>query len=308
MNDDPIVAHDSDAASVAVEQPPLVKQGWLRALLFVVAIVPTVLIWAAASVVILHLSGIDLHEGQEASLLHPVGIAIQAVYLLTALGLIWAFRRFVDRRSFVSLGFSLKAPFGRHLLYGLIWGVSLMAAVFGLTYALGGITVASTQFPIGQLVILVFTLLPAAVLEEVLLRGYLLHNLMQSTNRYVAVLFISLLFALGHSFNANLSITGLANIVLAGILLGVYYVHRQNLWFPMALHFAWNYMQSPVLGSPVSGAVTPSVLTLNVTGSDLLTGGKFGFEGSLVTTVLTIVAILAVHFTYRIKEERPAAS
>lgn len=306
MNDETLPTPEN-VIPISTEQSPLIRQGWLRALLFLIAMVPAVFIWGIANVLIIRAVGADYQSDTE-TLLQPIGIAIQALYLGTTLLVIWAFRRFIDRRSFVSLGFSFETPVVRHLVYGLFWGVGLMVVVFGLTFALGGFSITSTQFPANKLAILFFTLLPAAALEEVIMRGYLLHSLMQSTNRYIALLFTSMLFALGHGFNDNVTFLALANIVLAGLLLGIYYIHRQNLWFPIALHFAWNYMQSPILGSPVSGAVTPSILTLDFTGSNLITGGKFGFEGSLVTTVVTIVAILVVHFTYRTKKEQSATS
>lgn len=286
----------------ASEPTPLIRWGWLRALTFLVSIVPLAVIWALISSLIIFATGVDFHSEAE-SLYHPVGAITNWIMLLTAILWIWLFRRFIDRRSLVSVGFSLKAPYVRHMIQGLLWGIGLIVAIFGLTYALGGISISATQFPVWKLVVMAISLLAAAALEEVLIRGYLLHNLMQSTDRYIALLFTSMLFAVMHGFNDNVGFLALGNIVLAGLLLGVYYIHRQNLWLPIALHFGWNYIQGPVLGSPVSGASTPSLLTLDFTGNDLLTGGEFGFEASLVATVVLIVAILAIHFTYRAKPE-----
>ena len=83
------------------------------------------------------------------------------------------------------------------------------------------------------------------------------------------------------------------NLLLAGILLGSAYIYTRNLWFAIALHWFWNWLQGPVLGFEVSGnAFGESLLTLDTSaGSALLNGGPFGFEGSLICTVLMLAAI-----------------
>jgi membrane protease YdiL (CAAX protease family) len=80
------------------------------------------------------------------------------------------------------------------------------------------------------------------------------------------------------------------NLMLAGMLLGASFIYTRNLWFPISLHLFWNWFQGPVLGYQVSGTSTyPSVLTLRFAENDVLNGGAFGFEGSLICTVLMIV-------------------
>ena len=104
-----------------------------------------------------------------------------------------------------------------------------------------------------------------------------------------------------HLGNANISTVGFINIILAGILLGIYYIHKQNLWFPIGIHFTWNLFQGPVLGFEVSGYETVSVINQTVQGNELLTGGEFGFEASLLATVLMVVAIIVIHFQFKEK-------
>jgi len=307
MNPEPQSPIDQEVNAASSAPQPAVRAGWLRFLLFLVALIPVVFLQGVLAVIIMFVAGVDLNRSYDV-MFEPLGIIIAVLNLLTVVVAVWLFRRFLDRQSFRSLGFSLAAPFGRHLVEGILWGVGLILVIFGVTLALGGIRVTSVQFPAGSMLVLAAILIPAAISEELILRGYMLNNLMQSTSRYVALLFISLLFAFFHSFNANLSTMGLVNIVLAGLLLGVYYVHRQNLWLPITLHIAWNYVQGPVLGSPISGNATPSVLTLDFTGSDLVTGGEFGFEASLVTSVVLLLATVAMHFVYRVRTSRPIAA
>ena len=72
------------------------------------------------------------------------------------------------------------------------------------------------------------------------------------------------------------------------------------------LHWFWNWLQGPVLGYEVSGMDSgETLLTLRLTGSDLLTGGSFGFEGSLLCTVLLVVGTLAIvgYYEWRGRKE-----
>jgi uncharacterized protein len=90
----------------------------------------------------------------------------------------------------------------------------------------------------------------------------------------------------------------LVNIFLAGILLGVNYIYTRNLWFGWLLHFSWNFFQGSVLGYNISGLTLQPVLTQEMKGADWLTGGQFGFEGSVVSAVLQLLAILILVFVY----------
>ena len=95
-----------------------------------------------------------------------------------------------------------------------------------------------------------------------------------------------------HIGNPNMSAIPLFNLFLAGLFLGIYCIHRKNLWFPIGAHFTWNYFQGPVLGFEVSGNVVDSIFIQSLAGSDLITGGQFGFEGSIILTTFMIIGII----------------
>ena len=63
------------------------------------------------------------------------------------------------------------------------------------------------------------------------------------------------------------------------------------LWLPIGLHFAWNFFQGPVFGFPVSGTQTSTLLQLEPVGPELLTGGRFGPEASLVGVAAELLGI-----------------
>lgn len=193
------------------------------------------------------------------------------------------------------LGMSLKGR-GKDLLAGLGVAVLLYAVGFGTSLLMGIVEIASVQWvPRDLLGTLLFFLL-VAVTEEVMLRGFVLGRMLSAgMNRFVALFLSSALFSAMHLFNPNFALLPFVNILLAGCLLGASFLYTRNLCFPVVLHWFWNWLQGPVLGYEVSGMDSgETLLTLRLTGSDLLTGGSFGFEGSLLCTVLLVVGTLAI--------------
>lgn len=174
-------------------------------------------------------------------------------------------------------------------LRGGVWGIALIGvaalAVVLLTEVRHG---RGVGFPIGEL-LLVF--LPAAIHEELVFRGYPFQKLVR-VNRTLAVVFVALLFAGLHANNSSVTLIGLMNIFLGGVLLGVAYLRYGRLWFPIGLHFAWNLMTGPILGHEVSGYQgEDTVFTESGQGPWWLSGGEFGLEGSVVMTVVELLAI-----------------
>lgn len=185
---------------------------------------------------------------------------------------------------------------GKDLLAGLGVAVLLYAVGFGTSLLMGTVEIASVQWvPRDLLGTLLFFLL-VAVTEEVMLRGFVLGRMLSAgMNRFVALFLSSALFSAMHLFNPNFALLPFVNILLAGCLLGASFLYTRNLCFPVVLHWFWNWLQGPVLGYEVSGMDSgETLLTLRLTGSDLLTGGSFGFEGSLLCTVLLVVGTLAI--------------
>lgn len=205
------------------------------------------------------------------------------------------------------LGMSLKGR-GKDLLAGLGVAVLLYAVGFGTSLLMGTVEIASVQWvPRDLLGTLLFFLL-VAVTEEVMLRGFVLGRMLsEGMNRFVALFLSSALFSAMHLFNPNFALLPFVNILLAGCLLGASFLYTRNLCFPVVLHWFWNWLQGPVLGYEVSGTDSgQSLLTLRLTGSDLLTGGSFGFEGSLLCTVLLVVGTLAIVAYYERRGRKEA--
>lgn len=293
----PLDSNEPGSLSTELSEPqPGIKRGWIRALL----LLP---VWAVgvivSSLIAILAYGVTSSDELLAGVVTESGMVIQGVQLLFTLIPVYLFRRFIDRRSFCSLGFQFDRPFRRDLLVGMAMGIGLIGLVFLILLGTNNIVVTNIQSPGSTFAIAVVVMMMVGLGEELIMRGYIQNNLMTSMNKYAALFLTSLLFSAGHFLNPNASALGLVNIILAGLLLGIYYVHQQNLWLPMGMHFTWNLFQGSVFGSQVSGVEIESVISFENTGSDLLTGGSFGFEASIITTGVIIVAIAALHLIYR---------
>lgn len=197
-----------------------------------------------------------------------------------------------EHLPFSSLGLSSLRGRMPDVLMGALVALIIYAIGFGVLYISGEVHVTKVSFDIESLLLSFLLMLLVAFTEELCVRGFILGHLLDAgLNRYVALSLSALLFSLMHLFNPNFSFLPFLNIILAGLLLGSTYIYTRNLWFPIALHLFWNWLQGPILGFEVSGGeFGNSLLTLAFPSNTLFNGGEFGFEGSIVCTVLLIVA------------------
>ena len=284
---------------------PLIRLGWLRALLFFIASFITSQIFAGIGMVVaLLISGFDISalSNQDAIIdeLNKINflLLLKIIEFFALMFCLWLFMKFIDRKPLMSLGLKYEG-FQQDFKFGLILGAGLIAIGFFSLFILGYVRVESFSFPFLDIVLYFILFVVVAFHEEIMLRGYILRSLMESMNRYLALAISSLIFMTVHLLNPNISFLGVVNLFLAGIVLGIYYVHKSNLWLPIGMHLTWNFFQGPIFGFEVSGIKSQSLIKQTVNGSDLITGGKFGFEASLLATVLIVVVILYLDKNYR---------
>lgn len=201
----------------------------------------------------------------------------------------------VERRPFVELGLVVKGH-AKDLLYGTLVAVLLYMIGFGCSLALGVVKVESFHLDWSSLTISWIFFLMVALTEEIMVRGYVLGRLLQTRlNKFVSLFISSLFFAALHIFNPNVALLPMVNLLLAGMLLGASMLYVRNLCFPIALHLFWNWIQGPILGYQVSGNdFGTSLLKLHLSQANVLNGGAFGFEGSLICTVLMVVFTILI--------------
>jgi membrane protease YdiL (CAAX protease family) len=136
-----------------------------------------------------------------------------------------------------------------------------------------------------------FMLIPAALVEELAMRGYLLTVLIDGVGKPFAVAITSVLFALLHLLNPDPTILSTAMVALAGLFLATIRLTTGSLWAAWIAHLAWNVVQAIVLHSPLSGVPLPTPgYRLVDHGPEWLTGGAWGPEGGLAAAAGMLVA------------------
>ena len=278
-----------------ITSAPRIKYGWLRAILFFISFFIFIAVFDLIGIAIVssiseysfeeYISDTDLLMENKMMLLMMVS------QLFGTLFTVWLFQKFVNRESFTSIGLEFSG-YKDDFVSGLLLGVGLIALGFGTLYIFNFLSVASIQFSLIDQVFYLSLFAVVSLNEEIAIRGYILQNLSSSFNKYIALVLSSLVFMIMHIGNPNMSAVPLFNLFLAGLLLGVYCIHKNNLWFPIGAHITWNYFQGPVLGFEVSGNDVDSIFIQSLSGSELITGGEFGFEGSIILTVLMIIGIV----------------
>ncbi len=276
-----------------MQSAAIIKKGWLRVLLFLIAYF-LVIVFSANLV---DVTAASLFPGTGALNLFYTTILLN---FLAGLVLVLFFRKTFDRQSIISLGFAWKG-FAKERAAGFVTGIlliSVMATVLWLMNLLQWFTVDIDW----QGMLLVFAILIIiAIGEELVFRGYILTNLMQSMPKEAALILSAVLFAVFHSLNPDFNLIAFFNIFLAGILLGINYIYTKNLWFAIFFHFSWNFFQGPVLGFQVSGIELPTLLQQNIKGSILVTGGPFGLEASWLATFAMGITVIILYFIFQKK-------
>ena len=135
--------------------------------------------------------------------------------------------------------------------------------------------------------------------EEILNRGYPLHELARGVGFWPAAVATSLLFGWEHLAEGDPAMGSLGVFAFAMVACASLRA-TGSLWFAIGYHAAWDYGESGVLGIPDSSFLLSGALgETRVTGMPLLTGGAAGPEGSVLT-----LALLAVLFAWFVRMQR----
>ncbi|MGI5864758.1 MAG: CPBP family intramembrane glutamic endopeptidase [Myxococcales bacterium] len=219
------------------------------------------------------------------------GDAGSLVAILAVCGAYVGYVRFVERRSVVELGRErLVVEFGA----GLALGALLFVATVLSLWLLGACTIETGE-GWRSLRYAITISLCAGFFEELWMRGVLFRVIEKSLGSWIALAISALVFGFAHAGNPNASVQGMIAIALeAGILLAAAFICSRRLWLPIGLHAAWNFTQGGVFGAPVSGAPAHGYFAAKFSGSELLTGGAFGPEASIVAVVVCLTAAVGL--------------
>jgi uncharacterized protein len=223
------------------------------------------------------------------------------IFLSSALLAGWICGRWIEGLPWRALGLSFHKGWLRDLLWGsIIGGASLLLAVLlGLLAGRIGFTFSGRELlgsTLRSLCGTAFLFIVAALAEEALFRGYPLQTLSRAHLVWLAIVLTSVPFGIIHWQNPNATVFSSANTALAGVWLGFAYLRTRSLWFPLGIHWAWNWIQGSVVGSPVSGLILSHhpVLQMVDKGPAWLTGGTYGIEGGAACTFVLLLSTLFI--------------
>ncbi|MEW9671538.1 CPBP family intramembrane glutamic endopeptidase [Ammoniphilus sp. 3BR4] len=144
--------------------------------------------------------------------------------------------------------------------------------------------------------------------EELFFRGYVMRTLESTGYRKPIIYFVSaILFSIVHGANPNVSLIGLLNVGLVGLLFAYMFDITENLWMPIGYHITWNYFQGAVFGFPVSALKLEGLYqTEIIKGKEWLSGGEFGPEAGILATLLILANYVFIKFM--IKKQRSVSN
>ena len=288
---------------------PRIQNGFLRAIIFMPLWLITMgIVVTIGSIIVMTISGVDMADQAAVEALFdvsfdsPVMLTLTAFQVLGSFCALWLATKFIDRKPLMSIGLSVKDK-ANEMLVGLGFALAFIGGLFLLLWLLGAITITGyVGFKPGVFFVSMMLFL-AAFDEELIFRGYILNSMMDSSSRWVALAGSSALFAMMHAGNPSVwsNWVPMTELFAAGFILGISYTFTKNLWFPTFFHFGWNFFQG-LLGFEISGINVDSwkMISHENTGTvpDIISGGAFGIEGSVITLSCTIICTYFIYKYY----------
>ena len=213
-----------------------------------------------------------------------VGLDVILTYWAIVLALLGAHvfvLRVVEHRGWDFVWLDRRAARPRFLLGGAVIGGLAIGVPAALLIGLGwlDVTDAPGAWQTGAFATTMM-LLPAAFMEELMMRGYPLAVLREALGWPAAIVLTSVVFGVLHVRNPNVEVSAIVLVTIAGIFLGAVVYRTHSLWAATAAHFAWNLTLAVFLHAALSGQELPAGDYRTVdAGPDWATGGGWGPEG-----------------------------
>lgn len=218
--------------------------------------------------------------------------------------------KFIEKRSFKEISVTKR---GFDYLLGAVVAVLLICAVMVVGCVAGSFELVGfvNNANIPYVIALFFSFVVQSFAEEMMCRVFLMRSLQQKVSLPIAVLVSSTAFALPHFstlFEAEFkfAVFGVINLYLVSAVFSLLYVLRDNIYIIGGLHSVWNFVLYGVLGLSVSGSEGNSggILNFNVASQNLINGGTYGIEASVVTTIVFAITLVVLVMRLSNRRER----
>jgi membrane protease YdiL (CAAX protease family) len=229
-------------------------------------------------------------------------LPLQIVELMMVTASVYLARRFLDKRSFTSLGLSNNPPAILDILAGIFIAAFIMALIFAIEFKTGWVKFEGFAWELDSvktvitnsiLFLIIFSMVGWN--EELLSRGYHLQTLVSGTNMFWGVVISSSVFGLAHLGNPNATWVSAAGIFLAGLFFAYSYLRTGQLWLAIGLHIGWNFFEGVIFGFPISGLDIYRLIRHQIQGPEIWTGGAFGPEAGLIVLPALIIGTALIY-------------
>jgi membrane protease YdiL (CAAX protease family) len=217
-------------------------------------------------------------------------------------GLHWLLTR--DGNLVNALPLPLRDGFPREWAVGAAvgWGLALVVVLPAMLSGNLSVRLVLERSTVPALFIGVATLLVVTLVEEVVVRGYLLPRLKGVIGTTLATLALSTIYGISvvPSDILNSEHGPVLGCTLLGILFAMAYLRTHAVWLPWGLHFAYRAVIGIVFGLPVLGdSQYSSIVDGYATGPYWLTGGTFGLDAAFLTRIAFLAAMIVLYIATR---------
>lgn len=202
----------------------------------------------------------------------------------------------IEGKSLKNYGIRLNKQETLKLFFGLCLGIITFLLVCTPLYLSKAYILNSTTNSLEKILVNLFFFIGVGFVEEYVTRGFLQHHFLRF-GPLPALLITAVLFGLLHLGNPEVTLFAILNIILAGCFMGSVMYAYNSIHAAVGVHITWNWIQGSVFGIPVSGTTQSGFFSTEIANkNDLITGGEFGVEASLVCTI--VLSILTFVFLY----------
>lgn len=222
-------------------------------------------------------------------------------------------RKFLDKKTFISLGLRFDKQALKDLFFGFLLSLIMAVTFFFLLLSLGLIEYNGFDFQkftlnsssdfiqimsvvtLGSLGLMLLEHIFVGYWEELVFRGYLFQNMAEGLGLVISIVISCIIYGLIHYTNPNATLLSSVIIMAFGFLRIYGYLCTKMLWLSMGMHIGWNFFQGPVFGFAASGHKKTTLLMHTfISEKEYLTGGEFGPEGSILIIPILILALIVM--------------
>lgn len=235
-------------------------------------------------------------------------ISVLCSYIFSAVILLF-FVKYFEKITFDYFGFSkennliaIKAGLGL-AIFSVVGVVAILLMSNNISLSL------SKDLKIGIIIILIILVLMQGFLEEIVFRGYLMTRLAAKKGKWIAIILSSLFYLVFRMSNPTTSKLDLINIFLISIVMSLLYWYFDNVLIIAIFHAFWNCISGVIFGFNISGIrVSDSIFNVEaISDKQILIGGSYGIEGTIITTVFFAILGLLVYMGLYLKMFRKIA-